>query len=344
MTDIYYKHRSEAVKKYLQGDNKTLKNNYIFYPIGRTDLVPKPVNLSYFNYGGIYYPLTYLLPKEIWHIIFEMKYIIEKMEYVTFYFSPEYESPQLLHVSRKENGVALKYFKPNTVIGRLYNDFADVVNASTAGGTRIERSFNMISSFKEFVTKWYLFIKEMVHQLEIDRMLRETGRPEDELFFKGDDTKGKKFIKLFYTVRGKVEQFEEDIAYMVVSPTERNKLMLVKILIHDIEQYMSEFLRDEMDGWIGMNVWGHGARDITDKRDWKLDEPLAYNWEIDFFQYYSDFPSWVKTCGIESQEDLFSFMEECSDNQDNYYYNPKWFEKIEDSDDFPLWVMIQEFC
>ena len=344
MTDIYREHRTEAVERYLLGDKDTLLKNDIYYRIGDPELIPKYFNYSDFNYGKIYHPLTYLLPKEIWYIIFEMKYVIEKMDYVSFYFTPQYKPPVLLHISEGDINTKLKYFKPNTIVGMLYNDFSDVSNSTMNSETKIERAYNMVSSFKEFVNRWYLLVKEMVLQFNNDRILRRTDCPVDELFFKGDSNKGKNFVKLYHSINNKIQQFDEEIYLLEDVSEERNKLLIAKILIHDISQYVDKFLFDEAFDWIEMGIEGGLGLYNPEKRIWKLDEPIYGGWESDFYQYYFDFPSWVKTCGIESQTDLVTFMEEYSEREDCYYYNPRWFEKMEDSDDFPLWVMIQEFC
>ena len=52
MVDIYRNYRSEAVDRYLLGDNYTLERNNIFYSIGDRDLVPKNFYYTDFSFGG----------------------------------------------------------------------------------------------------------------------------------------------------------------------------------------------------------------------------------------------------------------------------------------------------
>lgn len=323
MVDIYRNYRSEAVDRYLLGDYFTLERNSISYPIGDMDLVPKLFNYTDFSFGGNYYFLLNILPKEIWYIIFEIKYAIEKMEYVTFYFTPEYKSPELLHSTGETRDVKLRYFKPNTIWGRMYNDFTDILSSITRTDTKIHRAYNMMISLKEFINRWYFFVKEMRNNYYDDKKLHLENTPIRELFFKGNYEKISRYINLYQAINSKIYEFEEVIFSLDDVPEERNKKMISKILMYDIKQYAFKFLY-EYNG--------------------QLDEPIEEGWRSDFFEYYYDFQTWVKTCGIETQEDLASFLEEYTDSENYYYYNPKWFEKDEDSDDFPLWVMIQEFC
>ena len=323
MVDIYRNYRSEAVDRYLLGDYFTLERNSISYPIGDMDLVPKLFNYTDFSFGGNYYFLLNILPKEIWYIIFEIKYAIEKMEYVTFYFTPEYKSPELLHSTGETRDVKLRYFKPNTIWGRMYNDFTDILSSITRTDTKIHRAYNMMISLKEFINRWYFFVKEMRNNYYDDKKLHLENTPIRELFFKGNYEKISRYINLYQAINSKIYEFEEVIFSLDDVPEERNKKMISKILMYDIKQYAFKFLY-EYNG--------------------QLDEPIEEGWRSDFFEYYYDFQTWVKTCGIETQEDLASFLEEYTDSENYYYYNPKWFEKDEDSDDFPLWVMIQELC
>ena len=323
MVDIYRKYRSEAVDRYLLGDNYTLERNNIFYSIGDRDLVPKNFYYTDFSFGGKYYFLLNILPKEIWYMIFEIKFAIEKMEYVTFYFTPEYKSPELLHSTGETRDGKLRYFKPNTIWGRMYNDFTDILSSIKRTDTRIDRSYNMMISLKEFINRWYFFVKEMRNNYYDDKKLHLENTPIRELFFKGNYEKISRYINLYQAINSKIYELEEDIFNLVDVPEERNKKMIAKILMYDIKQYAFKFLY-EYNG--------------------QLDEIIEEGWRSDFFEYYFDFPSWVKTCGIETQEDLASFLEEYTETKNYYYYNPKWFEKDEDSDDFPLWAMIQELC
>ena len=334
MKDLYCEYRSDAVGRYLPRDNSILNFNCIIYTVGDRDLVPKLFDYNEFNYNSKYFFLLDLLPKEIWYMIFEIKFAIEKMEYVTFYFTPEYTSPELLHSvgtgpelllhsMGETRDIKLKYFKPNTIWGRMYNDFTDILSSIRRADTKIVRSYNMMISLKEFINRWYFFVKEMRNNYYDDKKLHLENTPIKELFFKGNYEKVSRYISLYQAINSKIYEFEEVIFNLVDVPEERNKKMIAKILVYDIQQYAFNFL-------YGYNV--------------HLDEPIEEGWRSDFFEYYFEFLSWVKTCGIESQSDLVSFLEEYTETKNYYYYNPKWFEKVEDSDDFPLWVMIQEFC
>ena len=322
MPDLYHEYRSEAVKSYLIRDDYTMKKNSILYSVGDSDLIPEPMDYSDFDYGGKYHFLLQLLPKEVWYIIFEMKYVIEKMEYVTFYFTPKYKDPVLLHKAGETEVGQLKYFKDDTIWGRICNDFTDIANAISKSKTRTEKAYNMMLSFKEFINRWYFFIKELRNNYYDDKRCHVEGYPVDQLFYKGDYHGVYRFIKLYQVLNAKIYEFEASIFNIKDVPEERNKKVIAKILIYDIKKYAFSYLYE----YIGV-----------------MDEPIEQSWRFDFFEYYYNFSSWVKICGIETQEDLAVFMD-CYTKGNNYYYNPKWFEKDEDSDDFPLWVMIQEFC
>ena len=323
MFGIYNQYRTDAVERYLIDDDYTLRKNFISYPVGDRDLVPKPLDYLDFNYGGKYYFLLQLLPKELWYIIFDMKYVIEKMEYITFYFTPNYRDPELIcYVNDKKHG-KIKYFKPNTIWGRMHNDFSDILTCISNSNTRVERAFNMMFSFKEFVNRWYFFIKELVNNYHEDKKLHIENHPMNELFFKGNYSGIYRFLNLYRIINGKIFEFEENIFNIEDEPKERNKKVIAKILMYDIKKYAFKYLYE----YNGL-----------------MDEPIEEGWRLDFFQYYFDFPAWVRDCGIETQDDLVAFMDDFTGTENRYYYNPKWFEKDEDSDDFPLWVMIQEFC
>lgn len=323
MPDFYHNYRSRAVKRYLLGDCYTLERNDIFYPIGEKDYIPKSFYYSDFNYNGKYYFLLQLLPKEIWYVIFEMKHAIEKMEYVTLYFSPEWKAPELLYETEETKYGKLKYFKTNTIRGKMHNDFTDVLSSANRADTQVQRFFNILITMKEFINKWYFYVKEMVNNHNDDRMLSVRNIPVDELFFRGKHVQLNGFVKLYHAINSKIYQFEEEVYNIKDIPEERNKKVIAKILLYDIKQYAFRYLFDY---------------------NGPMDEPLEEDWRLDFFYYYFEFTEWVKDCGIESQEDLASFLEEFTGTENYYYYNPRWFEKDEDSDDFPLWVMIQEFC
>ncbi len=322
MPDIYHKYRSKAVERYLIQDDYTMKKNSIFYPIGDSDLVPKPLNYDDFDYGGTYHFLLQLLPREVWYIIFEMKYVIEKMEYVTFYFTPKYKNPVLLYKSNETEVGELKNFKGDTVWGRMYDDFTDVVSCISRTEARMEKVYNTIFYFKEFINRWYFLLKELRNNYYDDQRYHSEGCPADQLFYKGDYCGVYRFVKLYQTLNAKIYEFEASLFSMKDIPEERNKKVIAKILIYDVKKYAFSYLYE----YFGI-----------------MDEPIEQSWRFDFFEYYYNFSSWVKICGIESQEDLAVFMDYYKEGHD-YYYNPKWFEKDEDSDDFPLWVMIQEFC
>jgi hypothetical protein len=205
----------------------------------------------------------------------------------------------------------------------MYNDFTDILSSIKRTDTRIDRSYNMMISLKEFINRWYFFVKEMRNNYYDDKKLHLENTPIRELFFKGNYEKISRYINLYQAINSKIYQLEEEIFNLDDVPEERNKKMIAKILMYDIKQYAFKFLY-EYNG--------------------QLDELIEEGWRSDFFEYYFDFPSWVKTCGIETQEDLASFLEDYTETVNYYYYNPKWFEKDEDSDGFPLWVMIQELC
>lgn len=323
MTDIYHSYKTDAVKRYLFGDDYSLKINRINYTIGDRDLVPKLFDYCDFNHSGKYYFLLHLLPKEIWYIIFEMKFAIEKMEYVTLYFTPEYKTPELLHTSGETKDGRNKYFKPNTVWGRMYNDFVDVKNTVSRSNTKIQRALNMMTSLKEFINRWYFYVKEMRNNYYDDLKLFKANVPIEQLFYKGNYEKISRYLSLYNTINSKIFNFEEVIFNLVDVPEERNKKVIAKILMYDIKSYAFKFLYN----YNGI-----------------LDEHIEQGWRSDFLHYYEEFGSWVKKCGIETQDDIVGFLEELGNDYEWYYYNPMWFEKDEDSDDFPLWVMIQELC
>ena len=72
MVDIYRKYRSEAVDRYLLGDNYTLERNNIFILLV-TEIWFRKISITpIFLLEAKYYFLLNILPKEIWYMILKL--------------------------------------------------------------------------------------------------------------------------------------------------------------------------------------------------------------------------------------------------------------------------------
>ena len=105
----------------------------------------------------------------------------------------------------------LRYFKPNTIWGRMYNDFTDILSSIKRTDTRIDRSYNMMISLKEFINRWYFFVKEMRNNYYDDKKLHLENTPIRELFFKGNYEKISRYINLYQAINSKIYELEEEI-------------------------------------------------------------------------------------------------------------------------------------
>jgi len=282
--------------------------------IGDRSMIPTIEEYSSFYPGGQYYFLLKVLPAEILYIIFEIKFMLEKIDYVKFYFSSYKRGKTILHTSVDASN--RKYYKPDSLSGQMYNDFNDILLISPSG-----KKINFIRSFKQFVENWYYILHQYVLIYEHDCREVHKVRDSSELLFEGKFSTLISYNHLYSAIKGKIMNFYDEIIVRNVIQDKKHRI-ICKILIRDMVEFRNS---------------------IEDKHCFWKDHIDSYNpceKCRDFFEYFYDFKIWVKKIGIKEQIDLVYLF----DYGDKLYMNPYWFEKEEEEDDFPLWTMIQEFC
>lgn len=282
--------------------------------IGDRSMIPKIEEYSSFYPGGQYHFLLKVLPAEILYIIFEMKFMLEKIDYTNFYFDSYKRKKTILHISKEEDN--MKYYKPDNLTGLMYNDFNDILLNSISGN-----KLNFIRSFKQFIERWYYLLYQYLLIYKFDCKKVRTTTDTDQLIFKGNFTSLVSYNRLYGVINQKIMEFYDEIIVKNTIQDKKNRV-ICKILIRDIIE-LKNSIDEKQCFW-------------TDY----LDNFNHCELCSDFFEYFYDFEIWVKEVGIKDQIDLINFLE----YQNKFYINPFWFEKEEEEDDFPLWTMIQEFC
>ena len=302
---------------------------------------------EYQNVGRYCFLLQHFpLPKELWYLIFEWKFYLEKIDYVNFYFSPETVNTEtcLIHKTYQYDQHGTFYFKDDSVVGRIRNDFADI---SSVGNEKkyFTRSphyhYEKIINLKKFVTKWYLWLFQIKEISQRDYELQEfEDFPIEELYFRGNYRQTDGFVRLLTVIESKVSEFHRELIWDNQLKCCRYHCLMSKVIISDLLYFMNLYIYECLER-------------VTYK--WSIEEPSKCSICRDFHLYYYFFDDWVSQNNLTKQEDLLKLKENedlihprfdvngdlCEeDNGEGKYFNKYWFEKDDDGD-FILWKMIQ---
>ena len=302
-----------------------------YYQIDDESSHPKLFEYSDFRYNGdkegIYFFVHLLknrLPLEIWYIIFEIKFKMEKIDYLKFLFSPDsIRKPTLIYKSDRNDNNFGKYFKDDTPIGKMCNDFNDIQVFSQFNINNKFVPYMLLLHFKQFIGKWYFYLSEIFNWRLHDISIKNSGGHPKDCFFKGNFKELDSFWNLFVTMNRKITNFWTNIIINDKFKGCKKHKQLAKIYIRDIvffkEWYSISYLKSNT-----------------------LEEPPKSEVFQDFHEYFYYFKDFIDSCKIKTQLDLLDFIENFDDSL--HYWNKSWFEKEDPEDDFPLWTMIQEFC
>jgi len=307
------------------------KLSEFYYQIGEESSQPKLFKYSDFRYKGdkegIYFFVHLLknrLPLEIWFIIFEIKFRMEKIDYIKFLFSPEsIRKPTLIYQSNRKNNSFGKYYKDDTPYGKMSNQFNDIQIFSRYNEGYKFYPYPMLIHFKEFISKWYFYLRQIHEWRTHDVLAKRSGKSLETFFFKGNFKRLDVFRDLFITINRKIGDFFVDIVVNGKFKCCKKHKQLGKIYIRDIvffqERYSTAYLKGD-----------------------SLEEPSDCEIFQDFHNYFYYFKDFIDSCKIKTQLDLLDFIENFDESI--HYWNKSWFEKEDPEDDFPLWTMIQELC
>jgi hypothetical protein len=302
-----------------------------FYRFGDETIIPSPklVKYSDFLQEGVYFFLQKCkpyLPLEIWYLIFEWKFIMEKKDYIEFLFHPNsFKTLNHLHLHTSDNRD--RYFIPRSPTALMHNDCNNVSIFSHSPEGRQHQYFNILLHFKKFISQWYIWLKLVATLSRYDLVTYSRENSYQNTYFGEKIQKSKilllSILNLFCGTENKIDNLYNTIIIDNRFNCCHKHNQLAKIFADDMKYFAEQYSEDCFEGH-------------------SLEEHPNCNKCISFHYYFYDFEEWIKYYKIEQQVDLISLVESLDPEED--YINPYWFQKDNPEDDFPLWTMFQEFC
>jgi hypothetical protein len=244
---------------------------------------------SAFYPGGPLYFLSRILPLEIWYIIFEWKFWLEKVDYVMTHFGPSV----IEGIRMNESGKWV--FKPMipSLVSTLHQDVRSL--ASTCAEEC--RTPGTLDNLKWFLIRWYPIIVTLENIYNSGgQWLSFDGSYYMELFSEQETGKLYAYKNFCSAIRRKVDDFYSEI-------TGSGHCLISRIRIHDLRHYLDVEARDIDPLWVDRQ------------------EP----YDKDFEEYFVDFDGWHERFQWEDPLDVLELVTE----NPIFYVNPFWFEDVD---------------
>jgi len=257
---------------------------------------------SFYPDGSLYF-LSKILPLEVWYIIYEWKFWLEKVDYVMTYFGPSVVD----NIRKSKEGRWVLSPSIPSLATTLYQEVKSLLHMTGEPC----RGFNILQRFKWFLVKWYPVLEtlERIH----DRDGHFETDSYRELFNKQDTERLSAYKILSKMIREKVEQFYIEIVENGSVNCCQNHAVVAKIMIHDMRRYL-----DFQDS-------------IFEPLRWYIDDP----YDADFQEYFENFEMWHLRCWFQEPLDVLDLV--TGDQRD--YVNPFWFQVCENGQT-AIWNMV----
>lgn len=264
---------------------------------------------SSFYPGGPLHFLATILPLEVWYIIFEWKFWLEKIDYVLDHFGPRIIENIRLNDRGKwvYNGV-----KPSLAANLL----REMKTIQSEPGTPCG-GFQTVSRLKQYVIKWFPVIQTIsdIHRDDGEIICSRWYTDPIEyirIFEQSELVKLTGYINLYRAMYDKVRELRLQILYNNrVNCCPRHSVM-AKIIIHDILHFMY------IQQTYGEPLWPDHHGSVVDSA---------------FTTYFENFETW---CYVKRFEDPLDILDIVSEG---FHYNPYWFHDVDGQP--ALWRMVQ---
>lgn len=263
--------------------------------------------------GGPFHFLATILPLEVWYIIFEWKFWLEKVDYVLDHFGPRIIENIRLNARGRwvYNGV-----KPSLAANLL----REMKTIQSEPGTPCG-GFQTVSRLKQYIINWFPVVRTIsdIHRNDGQMFCLEGFEHSGKilrLFEQSELIKLSGYISLYRAMYDKVRELRLKILYNNhINCCPRHSVM-AKIIIYDtlhfmdIQQFYGDPLHPDHQG--------------------SYDDYL-------FTMYFQNFEEWCQEADFQDPLDILDIIPE---EYDAWYYNPYWFHDVDGQP--ALWRMVQE--
>jgi len=170
-----------------------------FYVIGDETNNPKLVEYSDFDQGGIYFFLRKCkpyIPIEIWYLIFEHKFVMEKDDYMKFLFDCHSLKPS-------EYEDFNTFYEPVNVGTLVNNDHDDTKILSQFPEGRDHIPYNTLLRFLKFISRWFIWLREISEWYFFDKK----DYNKNITYFKENLDKAEQWKNVYFQIFGKINHF-----------------------------------------------------------------------------------------------------------------------------------------